>query len=105
MIDILKELYDGSITVDQAYNIYDDIMDSLLASYAAQNLGLTLTEWTAFCHGLSLDILAHWRYEHWPDICPVCLKKIEIDQYGWFASKDHEGIWILRHIKCIDSIL
>jgi hypothetical protein len=102
MIDILKELHEGSITIDQAYDIYNNVMDTLIDPDIAKQIGLTDIEWTAYCHGVTFDVLEHWRYEGWPNTCSECQEKIIITQFGWFAIEENDK-WVLLHNYCLEK--
>lgn len=44
-------------------------------------------EYTAFCQGIDLRVLATWRYEGWPDKCAKTGEKINYKEYGWLVKK------------------
>ena len=71
--DILKEIADGKMSVDGAYRVYDEVMDSLAAELSML-LGISNVEWIAKCHGVGFEELAQWRKHGWPTTCPGCGK-------------------------------
>lgn len=93
--DILKDLYFGALSSQQADAIFDELMDSSNSSQAREILGLSPMEWTAFGQGAGFPQLAKWRYEGWPSSCQICGAKIQVDQYGWLLAD--EG---MRHLIC-----
>lgn len=97
--DILKGLYDGSISVEQAYDFYDAAVESAVADWA-EPLELSDPEATAHSHGVGFAELARWRYEGWPNVCPVCGQEIEVKKFGWLA-KEADGGHRLVHIACL----
>lgn len=100
--DILTEIHSGSLSLEKAEDIYDKIMDGPEANRAPELLGLTPYEWTAFCHGVSFDVLAKWRSESWPRRCLLCGKEIAIEKYGWLA-RQHESGAGLFHVGCLEK--
>jgi hypothetical protein len=113
-LNILKDLYQGRISRDKAYDIQDQVIDDFesgkikgeivdeertlnIGSY----LGLTRIEWAAHLHGVSYDIVAKWRYEGWPNSCSECGKEIIPENFGWWAGVDEEDNGFLTHIKCL----
>lgn len=99
--DILADITKGSVSLEEAESIYDHIMDSPEAFQAAELLGLTRVEWTAFCQGIGFDVLARWRYQGWPDICPQCNRKVELEKIGWLI-KQKGNEYVIIHVKWLD---
>ncbi len=97
--DLLREVYEGSISPEQADGIYDAANDEDVAS-VRDNLGLTLIEDTAYGY-LRPDELAKWRYEGWPNICQVCEKEIQDVQKGGWVIKRIDGDPRLIHLTCL----
>jgi hypothetical protein len=99
MIDLLKELYEKKITEDQAYDIFDEVVDRAhkgkLSHPINEEIKLDKYEWTASCHGIGFKTIAKWRYEGWPNTCPVCKKSINYKDYHW-ATKNNK----LFHHEC-----
>lgn len=100
MVDILYELHKNLISCDQAYSIYEDVIESSDAEHIAEILGLSEFEWTAFAQGVPFNVLSRWRYYGWPDECYICKEKIDITRYYWYASEEKEH-WIIRHVDCL----
>ncbi|WP_431320042.1 hypothetical protein [Rhizobium sp. YTU87027] len=100
--DILSDLIEGRISVQQAEQALDEILDSSLAADVQNQLGFSRAEWTAYAYGASLSELASWRQDGWPDRCIVCGNQIEIDRFGWIVI-DVMGASRLKHISCPES--
>jgi hypothetical protein len=97
--DILNEINRQEISVDEAEKIYDEIMDGPKASEAPSLLGLSKTEWTAFCHGATFEILSNWRINGWPVICLRCGKGILVDHFGWMFKEIGMTVGLV-HVDC-----
>jgi hypothetical protein len=97
--NLLKELYDGNISVEQAYDIYDAAVNASVGDWA-EPLELSDAEATAYAHGVGFAELARWRYEGWPNVCPICGKEIEVEKFGWWAKEIDEGHRLV-HITCL----
>lgn len=99
MIDILTKLNNGEISVDDAYQIYDEVMDKFhsgkIDTKPHDELCMNNYEWTAFAHGAGLEVIANWRKNGWPQICVNCKKVIDYTKYGWIAQP--KG---LKCLKC-----
>jgi hypothetical protein len=113
-LDILKDLYEGRISEDEAYDIQDQvgedfeagkiegkIIDGEITLDLGAYLGLTRMEWAAILHNASYNTVAKWRYEGWPTKCAECGKKIIPEKFGWKAKDGKEGKGILIHIPCL----
>lgn len=100
MRDLLKELHDGVLSGDAAYDEYDRVMESDAANAPAR-LGLSGSEWTAFAHGASFEELAAWRYRGWPTTCAICGKPLDANGSGWFAREMSPGKHALVHLACL----
>lgn len=90
MIDILKKIYEGEITGDQAYDIIDEVLDKHNKDELddpVEELNMNEYEWTAFGHGASLKVIAKWRYEGWPNRCK-CGKEFDYRNFGWIVEDD-----------------
>lgn len=97
--DILQEIYDGSISSEQAEKAYDAAMDADV-THAADELGLSDIEFASYGK-VGFEELARWRYEGWPDICPTCGRKIENIEKGGWVVKRINGAPRLVHIACL----
>lgn len=91
----------GEIGIDDAYRIYDEIMDRFhngnLNVFPREELCMDNFEWTAFAHGASLETIADWRKNGWPKTCANCDQTLDYKKYGWRIEADR-----LRCIKCIE---
>lgn len=58
---------DGKLSEDVAYDIVDEITEDFhegkISKQPREELNMDNYEWTAFCHGASLSVLAIWRSE------------------------------------------
>jgi len=103
MADIIKKIIEGSLTLDEAYDEFDRVLESDHGGKVPELLGLTKIEYTANCHSVGLDELAEWRKNGWPNKCAICGKKIVIENWGWFAREINDGeSHELVHIDCMD---
>jgi hypothetical protein len=97
--DILKEIHEGTLSVEEADAIYDSIGEPAGPPHAHDLLGLSPAESTAF--GIvGFDELARWRYSGWPNVCPVCGQEIAVEKFGWWP-KEVDGRHRLVHISCL----
>ena len=80
-MDILKELYEGLITEDEAHDKINQAMGDMHKglygefSYVDDGvrvwdlsaiIGMDRYEYTAYLHGVPLSVIADWRYNGWP---------------------------------------
>ena len=81
-MDILKELYEGLITEDEAYDkreqVMEDINKGLYREFCYVDeegltrcdlgaiMGMDRYEFTAYLHAVPLSVIADWRYNGWP---------------------------------------
>jgi len=104
MKDILAGLIDGSMSLQEVEDKYDNIMESHDGGMLYDLLGISKAESTAFGHGLWFDELAEWRKNGWPNKCAICGKEIVIENWGWFAREINDGeSHELVHIDCMDD--
>jgi len=97
--DVIDSLIKKEITLTEAYDFYDQIIDSDSA-HAMQQMGLNKYEWTAFCQAAPLETLASWRAEGWPRTCLRCHKEIEVQAFGWFVIEENQKHFLV-HINCL----
>ena len=102
--DILEEVYKGLIAVDEAHDIFDEILASDETDSVFDLLGFSLTESSAYCHGADFDDVAKWRYEGWPDSCAVCGKKIVPEEGGWWAKGKGDTFYLVHIKDCLEKI-
>ena len=95
--DLLSELYLGRITIDEAYQIYDEIMDSARAPYVAELLEMSDQEWTAYAQGASFGDIARWRFDGWPTRCAECGRSLNPSTYRW-TVRQVNGSTTLVHL-------
>ena len=83
---------DGKLSEDIAYDIVDEIIEDFhegkISKQPREELNMDNYEWTAFCHGASLSVLAIWRKEGWLEQCSQCGNKIKYKKYGWIIRDD-----------------
>ena len=80
-MDLLKELYEGRISDDEASDIFCDTNEMDTDESAESLLGIDNDEFSAYAQGAPWSVVAKWRYEGWPDTCsetglPIDHKKI-----------------------------
>ena len=99
MIDILNKIISGDISIQDAEQIMDEVINKFhcdqIDLYPQDEMCLNNYEWTAIGFGISLEVLAKWRKNGWPNKCANCGKKIDYKQYGWRIVKNK-----LMCIKC-----
>jgi hypothetical protein len=104
MIDVIKSLYNKDITSDEAQSILDNILDRFHREKEpivwAEEIGLSRYEATAYAQGASLDDIARFRYEGWPNLCSKCKRSIDYREYGWWIDHNEDGSVQFHHIKC-----
>jgi hypothetical protein len=97
-------LYDGKVNESIAYDIVEEIMENFhegkLSKQPKDELNMDNYEWTAFCHGASLSVLAKWRNEGWQHQCSHCKSIIDYKNYGWTIRYDK-----LIGLKCCDGLI
>lgn len=99
-IDLLKDLYNGVITDEEADDICSDVLsDPLGALPAHEALGMSRVEWTAHAQGAEFRDLANWRSNGWPDRCFVCGQIIALEKFGWLV-RENEGELQIKHVIC-----
>ena len=99
MYNILDSLNSGEMTLADAEEIYDGVMDSDHGGKVAEILGLTPEEYTALGHGVWLDELASWRTNGWPCECPFCGRRVNIEAYHWKIATAN-GRSSVAHLAC-----
>ncbi|KKI91826.1 hypothetical protein WQ54_12715 [Bacillus sp. SA1-12] len=103
MINILQMINDNKVSEDIAYDILDEVMEKFqegkLSKQPKDELNMDNYEWTAFCHGASLGVLARWRKEGWQEQCSHCRRKINYKKYGWTIRDDK-----LIGLNCCDGL-
>ena len=107
MRDIINEIYQDSISLDEAHNLLEDFLHGKKSWYSL--FGLSEIEMQVFLHGAGLDDLAKWRYEGWPDESPVSGKKVELEQGHWtirdmFDEDDAKEDLRIFHLDCLPEI-
>lgn len=68
-MDLLKELYEGRISDDEASDILCDTNEMDTDESAESLLGIDNDEFSAYAQGAPWSVVAKWRYEGWPDTC------------------------------------
>ncbi len=85
MIDLLQKLYNKEISLDEAYDLQDAVIENPRAFghnseekevYLDRLLGYSEREWQADLFGVPLEAIARWRYEGWPETCFRCGRPI-----------------------------
>jgi hypothetical protein len=99
--DVLSEINAGTMTVDDAYDILDALLDSAESSGYGYKLGLSHRELTAFVHSVGFAELARWRRDGWPQVCRLCGEPIDHDAFGWLARENGDGTHHIVHIRCL----
>jgi hypothetical protein len=100
LMDVLDEILQGRITVDDAYQTYDSVMEG--SGNPEQMLGLSSLEWTAFCQGVGLGQLAFWRRDGWPAECVICGRELDPEAFSWMAVERQQG-HAMAHLGCLSS--
>lgn len=87
MIDLLALLRYGEVSLGEAENTFDAVIDALHRGESppdwAMTLGLSNYEATACMHGTPLGALVRLRYAGWPTHCCRCGLPLDYRQYGW----------------------
>ena len=96
--DILDELRRKLISPKEAQSLFDAVLDSGEMGLG-EGVGMSKAEYTADCQGVSLEELAAWRKNGWPNKCPLCGKLIDVPKFGWL-SKEVGDKHVLEHITC-----
>jgi hypothetical protein len=107
MIDLLKLIHLDEISIEEAYEYEDRVLEAFhrgeLSSNWSDDLGLDRFEATARAHGASYEHLVQFRYNGWPERCAECHQPIDYRDFGWFCKRDEEGKAILVHIYHLDE--
>ena len=96
LMDILNKLYHSQISIDEAYAYYDSVMESDSADNIQDELRFSKEEWTAFCQGAPLDVLAKWRHEGWPSRCIETNEQLEIKNFHWLVVESEDGFTLKK---------
>lgn len=103
-MDIIAMLSHNEMTVEEAENIFDNIIDKIhngqITSGWRKVLELSNYEATALLHGATLTDLVKVRYDGWPTHCSQCNLPLDYKKYGWFFCSNDEGIPKIEHIIC-----
>ena len=98
-MDLLKKVYDGEISTDDAYGLLEPGGET----QSHDQLGISDIEATALLYGVSIDDIARWRYQGWPEKCAICGSKLSrLDEGGWCTaySTQHAAIRLV-HAECL----
>ena len=114
-MDILKELYEGLITEDEAYDkidqVREDIHKGLYREFSHVNeegvrvwdlsaiIGMDRYEYTAHCHAVPLSVIADWRYNGWPTKYFDTGEPVNYKEGYWFARKIKGGKYGLMSLR------
>jgi hypothetical protein len=110
-MDIIKDLYEKKITLDEAHNLLDQVIDdSNNGKYdhlvkdgridLAPIIGMDNYEYTAYGQGADFDTIAKWRYEGWPTICAKSGRTFDYKSYGWFVKEinDRDALVLIEEL-------
>lgn len=102
-IDLLKEVYEGRLTDDEAEEVYMSYMYQCEGEWDFLDL-LTLSrnECNANASSVYWSSIAKWRYEGWPDLCRVCGKPLVLDKWGVWLDDSQEDEWLM-HLDCLKA--
>ena len=108
-MDLLKAVYDGKLSADDAGNLYHEgerrRFNGRLPCHETEFFRLSKRELNATRYAANFDAIAKWRYEGWPSECCKCKKPIDLDADDWGVTwKTEEGIrtrHYLIHDKCM----
>lgn len=108
MMDILKDLYQGRITEEEACDLFDQIVDDVHNGvYGADDqgrvnigsiMGMDKYEETAAAQSAPLSVISRWRYEGWPDKCCVTGESIDYKQWYWLVKRLPDGSYGLMKL-------
>jgi hypothetical protein len=103
-MDILALIYYHELTIDEAYDIFDDLIARIHNGEASPDwpnqLGLSIYETAAYLHAVGFEGLLKLRYEGWPTSCCRCGMPLDYRQFGWWCCRDDLGDVYLRHLEC-----
>jgi hypothetical protein len=106
MIDLLELLHNGRISTDEAYDLFDKVVNDYHRGKIniawPEATGLNEYEASAKLQGATLEELEKLRYNGWPDKCCRCNKSIDYKSYGWMIRRI-KGDLCLEHIDCPNS--
>lgn len=98
MIDILTKLINEEISKEEAYQIFDEIVEKFHAGQIKnppnEEMCMNNFEWTAVMFGIDLAVLADWRKGGWPKSCSNCNKTIDYTKFGWIIKANN--------LKCLE---
>ena len=92
--DVLKYVYEGRWTEDDAHDFFDVVIDSDEV-WLEKPLCMSRQEWTALGQGTPFEVIAKWRYEGWPDKCIETGEPINYKEFGWFVVEYDEDLYSL----------
>lgn len=103
MIDLLKMIITGDLSIDQAYDILlmtnEKFHKGIITNAWNKELGFSDYETAAYLQGASLGDIVKVRCYGWPKICCQCKKPINYSEFGW-VIKHKNGALCLEHIAC-----
>lgn len=97
--NVLQELYSNNITEDEAHELMSQIMCDIECGHydqfrlvenrvdLATAYGMNNYEWTAYCQGAPLLVIAQWRYNGWPDKCCITNEPLDYIKYHWLVKE------------------
>ena len=100
-MDILKELYEGLITEDEAYDKRERYVDEegLTRCDLGAIMGMDRYEFTAYLHAVPLSVIADWRYNGWPTKYFDTGEPVNYKEGYWFARKIKGGKYGLMSLR------
>ena len=105
-VDVLALLHLGEISEEEAYRLYDRVMDGISSGTSAPDwafaLGLSEFEARAFAWGVDLQQLLTFRFGGWPTVCSRCKLPIDYRIDNWAVTHDQEVSAGLAHIACLE---
>lgn len=104
-MDILKEVYYGLVSENDALtkveHIFDGIRKGMYDKFKTDDTHIDLAaikgmdnyEYTAYCQAAPLSVVAKWRYEGWPNQCCTTGRDLNYKNYHWIVKRCSDGTY------------
>jgi hypothetical protein len=104
VIDLITMVYQGEVSLDEAYRVFDETIAAIHRGEASPEwwttLGFSQYEAAAYLHEATLADIVKLRYAGWPTSCCRCGLPLDYRLYGWWFVHADDEVPRIRHIEC-----